>query len=217
VGGITRWGWRRPSPEAADAGGPAPESAVSPVREEEDALLAHTRLEHDAHTVERLDRALLGIRKAVTLSDITSMPLPELPGGLDLAKAMACMAIADLVSDEPDRIVTVKDVAQSLALEHSTASRLLADTEAEGLIERGVDPTDRRRTSVRLTDVGQRSVARILATRTWALDALLADWSAEDVDGFADYVERFIATMQQRLDTVIGAAMTRFIESEPEA
>ncbi len=141
VGGITRWGRRRPLQEVAGGGGPAPESTVSPVREGEDALLAHTRLEHDAHAVERLDRALLGIRKAVTLSDITSMPLPELPGGLDLAKAMACMAIADLISDEPDRIVTVKDVAQSLALEHSTASRLLADTEAEGLIERGIDPT----------------------------------------------------------------------------
>lgn len=173
-------------------------------------------LEHDAHAVERLDRALLGIRRAVTLSEITSMPLPELPDGLDLAKAMGCMAIADLMAEEPDRIVTVKDVAQSLALEHSTASRLLADTESEGLLERHTDPTDRRRTSVRLTEVGQRSVERIVATRTWALDALLADWSEADIDRFADYVERFTTTMRERLDSVIAEAVAHLIEADRE-
>lgn len=165
---------------------------------------------HEPATVERLDRALLSARRALTLPELTSMPLPELDRGIDPAKALACMAIADLLHDQPDRTVTVKDVAGALSLEHSTVSRLLADTEALGLISRTADTEDRRRTTVTLTPMGQHVVGEIVAIRTWALSEVLAEWPDEDLGRLAELIEGFSAAVRQNLERVILDATERF-------
>jgi DNA-binding MarR family transcriptional regulator len=165
---------------------------------------------HEPGTIERLDRALLSARRALTLPEISALPLPELDRTIDPAKALACMAIADLVHDQPNRTVTVKDVAAALTLEHSTASRLLADTEALGLLSRASDPQDRRRTSVSLTPTGQHVVEEIVAIRNWALSEVLAQWPDEDVRRFSELIEEFTEALRVNLDQVIVAAAERF-------
>ncbi len=173
---------------------------------------------HETESVARLDRALLSARRAVSLPEIAALPLPELDRSLDPAKALACMAIADLMQDQPDRTVTVKDVAAALTLEHSTASRLLADTEALGLLRRASDPQDRRRTSVSLTPTGQHVVEQIVAIRNWALSEVLADWQDADLLRFAELIEGFTQALRSNLDRVILQASDRFrVGTGPDA
>ena len=97
-----------------------------------------------------------------------------------------------------------------LSLEHSTASRLLAEAEAEGLVERSTDPTDRRRTQVRLTGTGDAVVQQSSAIRTWAFDAILAEWDTEQLRTFTELVEKFSDTIEERSAAVIHAAMAHF-------
>lgn len=166
---------------------------------------------HDPAIIERLDRALLRMRHTVVRPEITSVPIPALQRTVDLAKVMACLVIADLHGlADPPRPVTVKDVAAALELEHSTASRLLTETEAEGLIIRSTDPTDRRRTAAALTPTGQAVVEQSSAIRTWAIDAMLSEWSTPDLHAFTHLVERFSSTIESRSDEVLHAAIQQF-------
>ncbi len=166
---------------------------------------------HDPVLVERLDRALLRLRRSVARPDVQSVPIPVLGRAVELAKVLACMAVSELSDEDPSApVVTVKDVAAALELEHSTASRLLGDAEADGLISRSNDLGDRRRTRVELTDSGRAVVLQSTRIRTWALDAVLAEWDAHDVDAFAGLVERFSATIHDRAELVHEGALRRF-------
>ncbi len=166
--------------------------------------------EHDPRALTRLDHALLAMRRCVTLPEVTGLPVPGLEHGIDAAKALACMAIADLGQGRGHRPITVKDVAAALTLEHSSASRLLSETEVAGLLIRGTDPEDRRRTTVELTEVGQRLAEQLVGARTYALDRLLTDWPAEDVGALVTLLERFTVALDERLDDVIAETIDRF-------
>lgn len=165
---------------------------------------------HNRRLLTRLDRALLAMRRCVTLPEVTGLPVPGLDHGIDAAKALACMAVADLGQGRGQQPITVKDVAGALTLEHSSASRLLTETEAAGLLSRGTDPDDRRRTTVRLTEVGERLAEQLVGARTYALDQLLSDWSPADVEQLVRLLERYEVTLEARLDDVIAETIERF-------
>ncbi len=165
---------------------------------------------HDAALVERLDRALLQMRRTVVRPPTAQVPIPALQRTVDVAKVAACLAVGDLEALDDSAVpASVKDVAAALSLEHSTASRLLVETEAEGLIARTVDPRDRRRTVVHLTDTGRAVVAQSVSIRTWAMDAFLSDWSARELRDFTELVEKFSASIAARHDEVIDTVLQR--------
>jgi DNA-binding MarR family transcriptional regulator len=169
---------------------------------------------HDAALIERLDRALLRMRRTVVRPQTAEVPIPALGRTVDVAKIGACLSIADLESlNDPAEPVTVKDVAAALNLEHSTASRLLADAEAEGLVTRSPHQTDRRRTVVQLSETGRAVVEQSATIRGWVMDAFLAEWTATELSTFADLVERFSTTIEARGDAVIAAAIQRVHDS----
>jgi DNA-binding MarR family transcriptional regulator len=152
----------------------------------------------------RLDRALLRIRGLLVRPFTSALPIPSLGRCVDLAKVMACFAI-DEAGDAEQGELSVKAVATALQLEHSTASRLLAETEAEGLVERHPDPGDRRRTLVSLTDRGRSVVADTAALRTEAIARVFADWSEEDLATLTGMLERMEATFRAKVPAVAEA------------
>jgi DNA-binding MarR family transcriptional regulator len=56
-----------------------------------------------------------------------------------------------------------RELAERLVLEKSTVSRLVADLQREGLLERRRDPANRRTDRLQLTDAGRAMHARIAA------------------------------------------------------
>lgn len=166
---------------------------------------------HDPALIERLDRALLRMRRTVVRAGTNAVPIPALQHPVDLAKVLACLAVCDMAAlESPPQPVTVKDVALALSLDHSTASRLLAETEAEGLVRRTTDPVDRRRTIVSLTGTGDMVVSQSSAIRAWAIDLMLAEWDSAEMDTFAELIEKFTQTIDTRADAVIRAAQEHF-------
>ena len=160
---------------------------------------------HTVASLEHLDRTFLQLRRFLIKPEVASIPIPSIGRSVDLAKVMACIAIAEgpeiTGHGHPP---TVKDVAAVLLLDHSTASRLLSEAEAEGLIRRSTDPSDRRRTVVELTDVGTAVWRESSQIRTWAIGILLRDWTADEVSTLTAQLDRLLNTFATRLPELLA-------------
>jgi DNA-binding MarR family transcriptional regulator len=85
------------------------------------------------------------------------------------------------------------DLAAHYALDKSTVSRQVAGLERAGLIERRPDAQDHRVQVLHLTDTGRHLLAQVTESRRAAFLERLADWPAEDLSRFADYLVRYNA------------------------
>ncbi len=164
--------------------------------------------------VDTLDKAFRGLRKSMIRPPAGKVPVPALGRQLEMAKIFACDAVAEL--SETAASVSVKDVAASLDLEHSTVSRLLGEIEDEGLLVRGVDPADRRRTTVALTDLGRAVVADATAMSRFFTRILLADWPRSDVEELTGLMTRLAETVQAQLQSLPALAMSEFCRVHPD-
>ena len=147
--------------------------------------------------VDSVDKTFRRLRKATVKPPSAQLPMPCLGHPLDMAKIFACDAVADL--QDQGAPVTVKDVALTLDLEHSTVSRLLGELEDDGLITRGVDPSDRRKTTVELTELGHSVVSDSTTISRTFTRLLLADWTKTEVEELARVMNRLAGTIHDRL------------------
>ena len=85
------------------------------------------------------------------------------------------------------------DLAAHYALDKSTVSRQVTALERADLIERRQDPEDHRVHVLHLTDAGRRILAQVTESRRAAFRQRLAEWPPEDLERFAEYLERYNA------------------------
>ncbi|MEU9570982.1 MarR family winged helix-turn-helix transcriptional regulator [Streptomyces massasporeus] len=85
------------------------------------------------------------------------------------------------------------DLAAHYALDKSTVSRQVTALERAGLIERRPDATDQRVQVLHLTQAGRHILAQVTESRRAAFRERLADWPAEDLSRFAEYLVRYSA------------------------
>jgi DNA-binding MarR family transcriptional regulator len=100
------------------------------------------------------------------------------------------------------RVMTVTAVADALGVDQPRASRLAAQAIEAGLVRRGADPADGRRSILTLTARGRKLLAAAQRTRRDAVEAVLAGWSPEDRDAFARLLQRFIDGWERSARTV---------------
>jgi DNA-binding MarR family transcriptional regulator len=199
---------RHPTEEAAAAALAALPAVPTPAP---DAAGAHL----PDGLVDTLDRAFRRLRRSMIRPPAGLVPVPALGRQLDIAKIFACDAVAEL--SDTRETVSVKDVAAELDLEHSTVSRLLGEMAEDGLVVRGSDPADRRRTTVQLSDLGRAVVADATAMTRFFTRILLADWPREDVEALTALMGRLAETVQQRLDSLPELALAEFCRVNPDA
>ena len=164
--------------------------------------------------VDTLDKAFRRLRKAMIRPPAGLVPVPSLGRQLDIAKIFACDAVAELSADHDT--VSVKDVAQALDLEHSTVSRLLGEVESDGLVVRGQDPVDRRRTTVELTDLGTAVVTDSTNMTRFFTRLMLAEWTRQDVEDLQRLMTRLAETVATKLDVLPELAMNELAREHPE-
>jgi len=89
-----------------------------------------------------------------------------------------------------------KDIAESMQLEPSLLSHYLAKLEDAGLINRELDPDDRRRTRLRLTDRGQNLLAK--AREAWQLytSRVLSTFNPEDLETLRTFLQKLIVAQE---------------------
>ncbi len=86
--------------------------------------------------------------------------------------------------------VRAQEVAERLDLHKSTLSRVIADLEGFGLLERTVDPGDARARLLQLTPDGADSLREARRRRRAVFSARLARWSPEDLSDLARLMGR---------------------------
>lgn len=87
---------------------------------------------------------------------------------------------------------TVGAVADLMRVDHSRASRLIADLVQRGILRRTVSQADARRTVVELTEEGEAFKRDMQAVKHQVLEGVVANWSKQDVDHFARLFPRFV-------------------------
>jgi DNA-binding MarR family transcriptional regulator len=144
----------------------------------------------DRHAVGRIGEALSGVFRAGHAARLHERVAEEAgvvcdrTGFVLLAKVMA----------EPAR---VSQLAERIDLDISTASRKVAELEAAGLVERTLDPADRRAAVISPTPLADDLVARMRKARDRAFGHMLAEWDPADRARLADLLERLVADMHR--------------------
>jgi DNA-binding MarR family transcriptional regulator len=97
---------------------------------------------------------------------------------------------------------SVSDVAEYMAVEHSTGSRTVGAVVAAGLLtkEKQYATDDQRRCVLVLTDVGRKALAAVTVRRRELVAETIADWPDADVDTLAALLER----LTERFEFQVG-------------
>jgi len=82
-------------------------------------------------------------------------------------------------------------LANTFGLDPSTITRQVQSLERAGLAERRTDARDRRVALLSLTETGLHAVQTTRQHRRNQLNMILADWAPEEIEKFAQILERF--------------------------
>lgn len=94
-------------------------------------------------------------------------------------------------------VCSMGEVTDALQLIASTSTSVADRLVERGLIERGINPGDRRVVEVSLTANGVRLVSEIEDERARSFASLLEDFSDEDIARFRELLDRIVAAMLQ--------------------
>ena len=92
---------------------------------------------------------------------------------------------------------SIGDVAEYMAVEHSTASRTVAPVVAAGLLTKTVAAEDQRRCVLVLTDSGRTALSTVTDRRRELVADVVADWADEDVDALVTLLDRLVADFER--------------------
>jgi DNA-binding MarR family transcriptional regulator len=88
------------------------------------------------------------------------------------------------------RDASISDVAEYMAVEHSTASRAVAGVVATGLLKKTYSPDDQRRCVLELTEAGRTALAEITGGRRQMVAETIAKWPVDDIEALLILLER---------------------------
>ncbi|ART68364.1 MarR family transcriptional regulator [Mycobacterium dioxanotrophicus] len=88
---------------------------------------------------------------------------------------------------------SIREVAEHMAVEHSTASRTVATAVTAGLLTKTLAADDQRRCVLVLTEHGRQALAAVTARRRELVAQTVEDWPAGEVDTLVGLLERLVA------------------------
>lgn len=131
---------------------------------------------------ENIDASLIRMRRLLE-------PSRQASAAVDLSAVLVVDTIARRAANLEQTRIT--DVASHLSVKPSTASRLVASTEAAGYIRRSPSPTDPRSVGLSLTPSGDSLNAAARQFRISLLQDITAQWDADSVATFARLLDAF--------------------------
>jgi DNA-binding MarR family transcriptional regulator len=127
--------------------------------------------------LDALDDALVGVRRVMQRPGYRRRLLADLDGQLELGTLRTLRAVERYGATGP----CVGDIAETLAVDPSTASRTVDRCVSAGLLARTASESDRRRTRLTLTDEGRAVLSRVTDARREALAEVTQDWTEADL------------------------------------
>ncbi|GAA2504678.1 MULTISPECIES: MarR family winged helix-turn-helix transcriptional regulator [Actinomycetes] len=93
--------------------------------------------------------------------------------------------------------MSIGQLSDAFQLDVSTVNRQTAHAMRAGLLERIPDPEGGMARKFRLTGEGERKLREERELHVQDLDRVFEDWSAEDVENFARYLQRFNTSVER--------------------
>ncbi len=93
--------------------------------------------------------------------------------------------------------MSIGELSEAFQLDTSTVNRQTAHAVRAGLLQRIPDPEGGMARKFQLTPEGEREVDGERETRVGELDQVFDDWSADDVETFARYLQRFNTSVER--------------------
>jgi DNA-binding MarR family transcriptional regulator len=94
--------------------------------------------------------------------------------------------------------MSLGQLSEAFGLDVSTLHRQTTAMRAEGLVDRIPDPDGGMARKFRITDEGARRLDEQRADIIAGIDDVLADWTADEVAAFAEFLRRFNAGIERR-------------------
>ncbi|OBG79650.1 MarR family transcriptional regulator [Mycobacterium sp. E802] len=92
---------------------------------------------------------------------------------------------------------SIGEVAEYMAVEHSTASRTVANVVSAGLLTKSMDPDDQRRCVLTLTEEGRQALAQVTERRQQMVAETVADWPEDEVDKLVDLLQQLVTDFER--------------------
>jgi DNA-binding MarR family transcriptional regulator len=124
----------------------------------------------------------------------------QLMGHMKQAVELSRILVTEAVAagpEEPGQEITVGVVAERLAIDPSTASRLVAETMNAGYLSRAISQTDSRRIRLELTEAGRELVENAHHYQRTVFEQVTGDWSEDERQEFARLLIKFVASFAE--------------------
>ncbi|KUI25632.1 MarR family transcriptional regulator [Mycobacterium sp. IS-1742] len=95
------------------------------------------------------------------------------------------------------RGASIGDVAEYMAVEHSTASRTVGSVVAAGLLTKTLAADDQRRCVLVLTDAGRAALAAVTDRRREIVADVVSGWPDTDVDALVGLLDRLVVDFER--------------------
>lgn len=141
------------------------------------------------HTLDRLDLALVGVRRVLQLPAYRGRLLGRLGAELSLSTLSVVRAV-ERCDDGPP---SIGDVADLLGITPSTASRAVDDAVAGGFVTREPCHDDGRRQRLRMTAAGIALLDQATSVRRAIIAEVTADWDGDDLHHLVDRLDALLA------------------------
>lgn len=136
------------------------------------------------------DAALHAFVRLVTLGESISFELWK-THGLTLGQ----VRLLKKIRDNP---MVAGDLAKELGVLATSLTRMMERLQSNGLIERHLDRTDRRRIMVELTPLGKETLGNVNVFRKGPITAALESMSEDDRQQFSTALEKFLDTLSEQ-------------------
>jgi len=152
-----------------------------------ESLMRHSKR---GAAIQRIDRAMVRIRRSQTKRTIGRLMERELVERFSVAQSVVADALDDLSAIDGEK-PSVGMLAEYLGVDPSRASRLVADAIREGYVKRVASQSDGRRAGLELTGAGRKLLGTASRFRKRIFSKVMAGWSDHDCDEFARLLTKF--------------------------
>jgi DNA-binding MarR family transcriptional regulator len=141
----------------------------------------------------RIGRAWIELRRGASASALRTYFF-----GRETPLEQGQMDALDLLVRRDHR--AMKELADRLRVDPSTATRAVQRLVADGLVERFASPEDGRVVLVRITEEGRRRHEDVAARRSVAMTRILSAFDPDERTQLADLLDRFIRALDDVVD-----------------
>jgi DNA-binding MarR family transcriptional regulator len=111
-------------------------------------------------------------------------------------KVLMCVKKGIKPPDSSD--IKVSEISKRLHVTSPTITQLIKGLEANGLIERHVDPTDRRAVGIKLTERGEKVTEQAIEAFSTSINGLIEYMGEEDSNRLADLLYKAISYYSEK-------------------